>query len=111
MTKSQKHFPSPVTTMFARRVRTGFEAQYEAWLAGIAKAGSQFPGNQGTTILRPGEGRQEYIAIAQFDSAENLERWLCSPERRSWLEKLESITLDHEEVRARQRYTHSYSSQ
>ena len=96
--KRQKHFPSPVTTMFARKVRAGFEAQYEEWLTGISQAASVFPGNQGTTILQPGEGRDEYIAITQFDSAENLERWLCSSERSSWLEKLESITLDHEEV-------------
>ncbi len=84
--------------MFARRVRAGFEAQYEDWLRGISQASSEFPGNQGTTVLQPSGDRDEYIAITQFDSAENLERWLCSSERGSWLAKLESITLDHEEV-------------
>ncbi|GJM44478.1 MAG: hypothetical protein DHS20C21_13200 [Gemmatimonadota bacterium] len=84
--------------MFARRVRAGFESQYDEWLKGISRTASGFPGSQGTTVLRPGEGREEYIAISQFASAEDLERWLCSTERRQWLEKLESITLDHEEV-------------
>lgn len=86
--------------MFARRVRAGFEAQYEEWLKGISRAASVFPGNQGTTILRPSESRSEYIVITQFDSAEHLEGWLCSPERRDWLAKLESITLEHEEVKS-----------
>lgn len=84
--------------MFARSVRAGFESQYDEWLQGISQAASGFPGSQGTTILRPAEGRTEYIAISQFSSAENLERWLCSSERSAWLEKLESITLEHEEV-------------
>ncbi len=97
MTKP-KQFPCPVTTMFARRVRPGFESQYEEWLAGITRTADGFPGNQGSTILRPGAGRTEYVAIIQFDSAQNLERWLVSGERADWLTKLESITLDSEEV-------------
>ena len=90
--------PSPVTTIFAREVRAGFEAQYEEWLAGISQTSSRFTGNQGTTILRPTEGRDEYIAITQFDSAESLELWLRSTERESWLAKLESIDVCREEV-------------
>ncbi len=90
--------PSPVTTVFTREVRAGFEAQYEEWLAGISRTSSRFTGNQGTTILRPAEGRAEYIAITHFDSAENLELWLRSPERESWLAKLQSIDVCREEV-------------
>lgn len=93
-----KQFPSPVTTIFARRVRPGFERRYEEWLQGIGRASAQFRGNQGTTILCPNGDRREYIAILQFDSSENLERWLVSPEREHWCDKLESITLDSEEV-------------
>jgi len=90
--------PSPVTTIFAREVRAGFEVQYEEWLAGISRTSLRFTGNQGTTILRPAEGRDEYIAITHFDSAENLELWLRSTERESWLEKLQSIGICREEV-------------
>ncbi len=90
--------PSPVTTIFAREVRASFEAQYEEWLAGISRTSSRFAGNQGTTILRPAEGRDEYIAITQFDSAENLELWLRSAERESWLAKLGAIDVCREEV-------------
>jgi heme-degrading monooxygenase HmoA len=93
-----KHFPSPVTTIFARRVRPGFERQYEEWLAGITDVSSRFAGNQGTTILRPGAERAQYIAIVQFDSAANLGCWMDSPERAAWCAKLDAITLDSEEV-------------
>ena len=97
-TTMTKQFPCPVTTMFSRRVQPGFEIQYEEWLKGITGTATGFSGNQGSTILRPGAGRTEYIAIVQFDSAQNLERWLVSKERADWLTKLQSITLDSEEV-------------
>ena len=97
-TTRAKQFPCPVTTMFARRVQPGFESQYEEWLGGITRTAADFSGNQGSTILRPGAGRTEYIAIVQFDSAQNLERWLVSEARADWLTKIESITLDSVEV-------------
>jgi antibiotic biosynthesis monooxygenase (ABM) superfamily enzyme len=89
---------SPVTTVFARRVRPGSEERYEEWLTGISRTSSGFPGNQGTTILRPGEGRDEYVAITHFDGVDNLESWLRSTKRGEWLEKLQDIDICHEEV-------------
>lgn len=88
---------TPVATIFARQVREGHEAQYEEWLAGISRASSQFPGNQGTTVLRPA-GHEEYIAITHFESRDDLDRWIQSSERGQWLEKLKSISLEHEEI-------------
>jgi len=88
----------PVTTVFARVVRAGHESQYEEWLNGISRAAAGFAGNQGTTILRPAEGRQQYIAVMHFDSSANLAAWLESDARGDWLSKLESISLEHEEV-------------
>lgn len=89
---------TPVATVFARVVRPGFESRYEEWLAGIAQATSRFPGSQGTTILRPNEDRNEYLAIAQFDSAEHLAAWIDSAERAAWLAKLEAIDVCRESV-------------
>ncbi|MFT7669850.1 MAG: antibiotic biosynthesis monooxygenase (ABM) superfamily enzyme [Planctomycetota bacterium] len=89
---------SPVTTIFARRVRPGSEERYEEWLAGISRSSSGFAGNQGTTILRPGEGRDDYIAITQFDGEDTLEIWLRSTKRGEWLEKLQEIDICREEV-------------
>lgn len=98
MSRQSDDQPTPVTTIFARVVRPGSEPQYEEWLAGISSATSEFAGNKGTTILRPAEGRDEYISITQFDTQENLDSWLESPERASWLAKLESIDICREQV-------------
>lgn len=89
---------APLATVFRRRVRVGFEARYEEWLAGIARAAARSPGNQGTTILRPSEEAGEYVAITQFDSAESLGAWLESTDRASWLSRLEAIDVCRENV-------------
>lgn len=88
----------PVTTIFARVVRAGEERRYEEWVAGISRASSGFVGNQGTTVLRPAEGRREYVTITQFDCRENLDRWLASDVRREWLARLREIDICSEEI-------------
>jgi antibiotic biosynthesis monooxygenase (ABM) superfamily enzyme len=88
----------PVTTIFARAVRPGHEMRYEDWLAGISRASSGFAGNHGTTILRPADSRKEYVAITQFDTQHDLDKWLESPERSNWLAKLESIDICSQDV-------------
>jgi antibiotic biosynthesis monooxygenase (ABM) superfamily enzyme len=87
-----------VTTIFARVVRPGNENQYEDWLAGISRTSSGFAGNRGTTILRPADGRKEYVAITQFDTQHQLDEWLKSAERGNWLAKLESIDICSQQV-------------
>ncbi len=89
---------APVTAVFERRVRAGSEARYEDWLAGIARAAARSPGSQGTTILRPTEGGSEYVAIAQFESAESLEAWLESAERERWMSRLRDVEVWREDV-------------
>lgn len=89
---------APVTTVFKRRVRAGSEARYEDWLTGIARAAARFPGNQGTTILRPTERGSEYVAITQFETKESLVAWLRSADRASWMSELRAIGVCHEDV-------------
>ena len=90
--------PCPVSTIFSRRVAPGHEEEYEKWLGGVSKIVAQFPGNQGSTILKPSANRAEYISIVQFDSTENLERWMTSEERKEWIAKLDPITLSSEDI-------------
>ena len=89
---------APVTAVFTRRVRAGSEARYEDWLTGIAQAAARFPGSQGTTILRPTEGGSEYVAITQFETAESLEAWLGSADRKSSMKGLRAIDICYEDV-------------
>ena len=89
---------APVTAVFKRRVRAGSEARYEDWLTGIAQAAARFVGSQGTTILRPTEGGSEYVAITQFETAESLDVWLGSADRKSWMSELQTIDVCHEDI-------------
>ncbi|MDW3095014.1 MAG: antibiotic biosynthesis monooxygenase [Gammaproteobacteria bacterium] len=93
-----KQFPCPVTTIFSRRVKAGYENDYEQWLKDITNVSNSFKGNQGTTIIRPSGNNLEYISVVQFDSTENLENWLNSELRAEWINKLDTITLDSQEV-------------
>lgn len=92
--------PCPVATIFARRIRPGAEARYEEWLSEVSRVSATFAGSHGTTILKPADGREDYIAITHFDSPENMQAWLDSPERRRCLEQLASIAVVREEVRS-----------
>ena len=94
-----KHqFPSPFSNLFSRRVTPGHEEAYEKWLGGVSKIVAQFPGNQGSTILKPSANRAEYISIVQFDSTENLKRWMTSEERKEWIAKLDPETLSSKNI-------------
>lgn len=91
-------FPCPVTTIFSRRVKPGFEKKYEEWLSGITRVSNQFDGSQGTTLIRPSGENLEYISVVQFDTVENLEQWMNSTARQEWIAKLDPFTLDSQEV-------------
>lgn len=93
-----KHFPSPIITVFSRRVLPGHEQQYEDWTRGINAAAAQFPGSLGATVLRSGANRCEFHTVLQFDSAEHMDAWLESPQRAEWVDKLSGITIESEEV-------------
>ncbi|MFT5287828.1 MAG: antibiotic biosynthesis monooxygenase (ABM) superfamily enzyme [Planctomycetota bacterium] len=89
---------NPITTVFARVVQKGSETLYEAWLKDVRAAASTFIGYRGMTVLVPTASREEYTAITHFDSETDADRWLCSDERRSWLEKLGTISIEREEI-------------
>lgn len=65
---------------------------YRDWLAKIHQAEAKVPGYQGMYVQRPlqEEGRY-WITFLQFDTAENLDRWLKSPERQEILKELNPL--------------------
>ncbi len=82
----------PVTVSISRRIKPGFEAQYEAWISGVIEAASTFPGHLGTNVLRPGPATDhEYVLIYRFDSYSHCRSWEQSDLRRDWLDKLEDL--------------------
>lgn len=74
------------TIQVRRRVRSGQEAAYEAWLTRLT-AGVQdgFPGYLGTEVHRPAAPGGEYRSIFRFDSAEHLAAFEASEFRQHML--------------------------
>jgi uncharacterized protein len=77
---------SMATAVIATRVKDGCETEYRAWEHRIAAAGSASPGFQGYRFEPPIAGVQEkWLAVLWFDSDDNLQTWLSSPERAALL--------------------------
>jgi antibiotic biosynthesis monooxygenase (ABM) superfamily enzyme len=80
--------PAPVSAVISSRVRPGQEAAFRAWEQRIATAQAQSPGFQGYRFEPPIPGVQDdWLAILRFDTEDNLQSWLGSPERKELLEE------------------------
>lgn len=79
-----------VTEVFVTELQPGKEKEFRAWSAKIHGKEAQFPGFCGVYVQAPSratEGAKHWITFLQFDSQENLERWLNSPERQEILQQ------------------------
>lgn len=90
--------PGAATMVFARRLEPGQHDKYEDWLGRVTRATSAFAGYGGTTLLRPATPRDDYTAIVHFDTAEHLQLWMNSDERRRCLKDLETIGVESEAI-------------
>jgi len=88
----------PVTVSIARKIKPGFEKEYESWERAIIKEASGFPGYMGTNFLKPNSATKDrYIIIYRFDSYKNACRWEESNIRKKWLEKVEPMLMEKPE--------------
>ena len=59
------------------------------WQRGITEAAQRFAGYRSTDLYPPsGAEGHEWVAVMQFETAEEMQRWLDSPERAEWVRKL-----------------------
>ena len=84
----------PVTVTVARVVRPDRREAFERWAENVLGLASQFPGNLGTSLLRPGPGSSEYHLVYRFEDDESLAAWERSSERRSALAHVEEMVDD-----------------
>ena len=83
----------PVTVIARHCVRPDKEGEFQAWMRGVTQACSGFEGYVSTELVRPAAGRQgDHVSIFRFDTYPNLERWMTSEQRRSWLDRLPELT-------------------
>jgi antibiotic biosynthesis monooxygenase (ABM) superfamily enzyme len=82
----------PITVTVARDVRVDRRESFEQWAAEVLGMAAEFPGNLGTSLLRPGPGSTRYHLVYRFADGESLARWERSTERRAALQRVEHLT-------------------
>ena len=82
----------PVTVTVARDVRVDRREAFEQWAAEVLGMAAEFPGNLGTSLLRPGPGSTRYHLVYRFADGESLARWERSTERRAALQRVAHLT-------------------
>ncbi len=82
----------PVTLCVSRKVRPGFETDYEDWLAEIIELASAQPGYLGVDVLKPSARTgNDYVIIFRFDSYAHCRAWELSKGRAAATAKLEGM--------------------
>ena len=86
----------PVTVVVRRTVKSGCEAEYEAWLERLIGEASTMPGYLGTHVHRPtASGPREYTSVFRFESVETLRGFEESDlRRRALLEVRDLVEAD-----------------
>ena len=95
-----QHVAEPVTVTVARVVRPGQQDAFERWAADVQQLLTQFPGNLGSTLLRPGQGSDEFHLVFRFADDEALSAWERSPERAAALAEVHRLVADERTARA-----------
>lgn len=100
-----------VTAVFAHRVKPGEEADFQDFQRRIADVAQHFPGYRGNELLKPVPGLEDkWTALNRFDTAEHLDAWLASPERKRLLDEEGKRFSDFELHRISPRYGSWFSS-
>ncbi|MFB6769980.1 antibiotic biosynthesis monooxygenase [Streptomyces sp. NPDC056337] len=88
MSQPSPESAEPVTVVYTWEVTPGRETEFEQWAHGLERAAAAFPGHRGVTWLRPESGDHQYHAVVRFADTRSLERWITSPERAAWQERV-----------------------
>ncbi len=80
---------TPVTVVMSQQIRRGRARDFEAAHDGVVTKLSAFPGFLRSELIPPVDGVSgDHVIVFAFDARANLDRWLESDERRSWLEQV-----------------------
>ena len=77
-----------VTVVVTRRVKSGYESQYENWLKRLLEEAKSLKGYMGATVQKPTLGTTEYTSVFRFDNVENLRKFEESEIRTRYLREV-----------------------
>jgi len=80
-----------VVEVIITQVKTGKEAAYREWETKIQQAQSKFAGYRGSYVQPPVTGELGWTTLMRFDTAEQLDAWLKSPERAALVKEAEPL--------------------
>jgi len=81
-----------VIEVFVTQVAPEQEKAYREWMLCMHEAEAQFPGFRGVYMQAPYEkDAKNWLTLLQFDTMENLDRWLQSSERKKILEEAHAL--------------------
>ena len=80
-----------VVEVIITQVKPGMEAAYREWETRIQQAQSKFPGYRGAYVQPPVAGELGWTTLMRFDTAEQLDTWLRSPERAALVKESEAL--------------------
>jgi hypothetical protein len=108
---SESSLQDNVTEVFVTQVNPDKEMAYRQWTAKIHQIEAKFPGFRGVYVQSPtySQGRN-WITLLQFDTPENLDHWLSSPERKKILSEVEPLISSLESHRVISPYAGWFAS-
>lgn len=108
---SSSNIKGGITEVFVTQVSPDKEKAYREWIAKIHRAEAKFTGFRGVYVQAPTQGKsRHWITLLQFDTPENLDRWLTSPERLEVLESSKELIESIESHRVISPYAGWFSS-
>lgn len=91
-TFESSNLQSTVTEVFVTQVRPDKSQAYQEWTGKIHQIEAMFPGFRGVYFQSPqSDQSKNWITFLQFDTAENMDRWMNSAERKQILDQSESL--------------------
>lgn len=100
-----------VTEVFVTEVSPDKVDAYRKWIAKIHQVEAKFPGFKGCYVQSPSNSQSKnWITLLQFDSIENLENWISSPQRKEVLKDSDSLIKSLESHRVISPYAGWFSS-
>lgn len=92
ITSNPNHLTGGVTEVFVTKVNPENEKAYREWMGKIHQMEAKFPGFKGVYMQSPTQSWGiNWITLLQFDTPENLDFWLNSPERKQILAEAETL--------------------
>lgn len=88
---SEFYVQNSATEVIVTEVKDGMYDAFRDWANRIDEAESRFPGFRGSYVQPPQTGEKVWTTLLRFDTSEQLNAWLGSPERAKLLKESDAL--------------------